>query len=49
VAAGRGRKRTYDERARVQIVATAQRAPDRRGDAFKGRYFKPPPEEARGR
>ena len=32
VAAGRGRKRTYDERARVQIVATAQRAPDRRED-----------------
>jgi transposase len=32
VAAGRGRKRTYDETARVQIVATAQRAPDRRED-----------------
>lgn len=32
VAAGRGRKRTYDERARVQIVATAQRTPDRRED-----------------
>jgi transposase len=32
VAAGRGRKRTYDEAARVQIVATAQRAPDRRED-----------------
>jgi transposase len=32
VAAGRGRKRTYDETARVQIVATAQRVPDRRED-----------------
>ena len=32
VAAGRGRKRTYDETARVQIVATAQRVPNRRED-----------------
>ena len=32
VAAGRGRKSTYAAAARAQIVATAQRAPDRRGD-----------------
>ena len=32
VAAGRGRKRTYDEAARVQIVAMAQRVPERRED-----------------
>ncbi len=32
VAAGRGRKRTYDETARATVVATAQRAPDRRED-----------------
>ena len=31
-AAGRGRKPTYDATARAQIVATAQRAPDRRRD-----------------
>ncbi len=30
VAEGRGRKPTYDEAARAQIVATAQREPDRR-------------------
>jgi transposase len=32
VAAGRGRKPTYVEAARAQIVATAQREPDRRQD-----------------
>ena len=32
IAAGRGRKPTYDPAARAQIVATAQRAPDRRED-----------------
>jgi transposase len=32
VAPGRGRKRSYDEAARVQIVAMAQRTPDRRED-----------------
>jgi hypothetical protein len=32
VAAGRGRTRTDDETARVQIVATAQRVPNRRED-----------------
>ncbi len=32
VAAGRGRKPTYREDARAQIVATAQRTPDRRED-----------------
>src|SRR5688572_6734194 len=32
IAAGRGRKPTYDAAARAQIVATAQRAPDRRRD-----------------
>jgi len=32
IAAGRGRKPTYDPVARGQIVATAQRAPDRKGD-----------------
>ena len=30
IAAGRGRKPTYDVAARARIVATAQRAPDRR-------------------
>ena len=32
VAAGRGRRPTYDEQARAQVVATAQQAPDRRED-----------------
>ncbi len=32
VATGRGRQPTYDETARAQIVATAQRTPDRRED-----------------
>jgi transposase len=32
IAAGRGRKRTYDTTARAQIVTTAQRSPDRRQD-----------------
>lgn len=32
IGAGRGRKPTYDAAARVQIVATAQRAPERRED-----------------
>jgi transposase len=32
IAGGRGRKSTYDPKARAQIVATAQRPPDRRGD-----------------
>ncbi len=32
IAAGRGRKPTYDTAARAQIIATAQRAPDRRRD-----------------
>ena len=32
VAAGRGRTRTDDETARVQVVATAQRVPNRRED-----------------
>lgn len=32
IAAGRGRKATYDSAARARIVATAQRAPDRRAD-----------------
>jgi transposase len=32
IAAGRGRKPTYDAAARGQIVATAQRAPDRQRD-----------------
>jgi transposase len=32
IAAGRGRKPTYDQDARSQIVATAQRTPDRRED-----------------
>jgi transposase len=32
IRAGRGRKPTYDGEARVQIVATAQRAPERRED-----------------
>jgi transposase len=32
IAAGRGRKPTYASSARAQIVATAQRAPDRRQD-----------------
>jgi transposase len=32
VAAGRGRKRSYDEVARGMIVAMAQRTPDRRED-----------------
>jgi transposase len=32
IAAGRGRKPTYDHPARSQIVATAQRAPDRKTD-----------------
>ena len=32
IAPGRGRKPTYDASARTQIVATAQRAPDRRAD-----------------
>jgi transposase len=32
VAAGRGRRATYDAPARARIVATAQRQPDRRAD-----------------
>ncbi len=32
IAAGRGRKPSYDATARAQIVATAQRPPDRRTD-----------------
>ena len=32
IGAGRGRKPTYDPGARARIVATAQRAPDRRAD-----------------
>jgi transposase len=32
IAAGRGRRSTYDAAARGRIVATAQRAPDRRAD-----------------
>ena len=32
IAPGRGRKRTYDATARAQIVAAAQREPDRRVD-----------------
>lgn len=32
IAAGRGRKPSYDAAARTQIVATAQRPPDRRRD-----------------
>ena len=32
IAAGRGRKPTYDPAARAQIVATAQRAPERKAD-----------------
>jgi transposase len=32
ISAGRGRKATYDVAARAQIVATAQRAPERRED-----------------
>jgi transposase len=32
IAKGRGRKPTYDATARAQVVATAQRAPDRRAD-----------------
>jgi transposase len=32
IAAGRGRKPTYDKEARSQMVATAQRPPDRRED-----------------
>lgn len=32
IAPGRGRKPTYDPAARAQIVATAQREPDRRED-----------------
>ena len=32
IAAGRGRRPTYDTAARAQIVATAQRPPDRRTD-----------------
>jgi transposase len=32
IAPGRGRKQTYDKEARSQIVATAQRSPDRRED-----------------
>jgi transposase len=32
IAAGRGRKPTYDTTARTRIVSTAQRAPDRRTD-----------------
>jgi transposase len=33
IAPGRGPKATYDPAARAQIVATAQRPPDRRADA----------------
>jgi transposase len=32
IAAGRGRRPTYDAAARATVVATAQRAPDRRQD-----------------
>jgi transposase len=32
IAAGRGRKPTYDQAARARVVATAQRAPDRQAD-----------------
>ena len=32
IAAGRGRRPTYDPAARARIVATAQRAPDRKAD-----------------
>jgi transposase len=32
IAAGRGRRPTYDSAARAQMVATAQRPPDRRQD-----------------
>lgn len=32
IAAGRGRRATYDAAARARIVATAQRAPDRKAD-----------------
>ena len=32
IAAGRGRKPTYDPAARAQIVTTAQRAPERQAD-----------------
>ena len=32
IAAGRGRRRTYGTTARAQIVATAQRPPDRKAD-----------------
>jgi transposase len=32
IAAGRGRKPTYEPAARARIVRTAQRAPDRRTD-----------------
>ena len=32
IAAGRGRRPTYDAAARARIVATAQRAPERRAD-----------------
>ncbi len=32
IAPGRGRRATYDPAARAQIVAAAQREPDRRGD-----------------
>lgn len=32
VAAGRGRRPTYDAAARARIVATAQRSPDRKAD-----------------
>lgn len=32
IAAGRGRKPSYDPAARAQIVATAQRSPDRKAD-----------------
>lgn len=32
IAPGRGRKPTYDAAARARVVATAQRAPDRRTD-----------------
>jgi transposase len=32
IAAGRGRRPTYDGAARARIVATAQRPPDRKGD-----------------
>src|SRR5713226_1092122 len=32
IRAGRGRKPTYDAAARAQIIATAQRSPERRAD-----------------